>query len=210
MATIVTHGIFASLLLFLWREKEARFRLALMIFFASILPDVDLFFPRDRAGIFYHRGITHSIFFAFVTGAVFSAIFLFQVKRLLDTIILFIIFTLTSLSHSFLDAMTVANDSGVCFFCPFSTERIMLPFQPFQTYSGGYSRGVGGNALLFMVPEIVFVWIPSLLGLAFFFYLEKDSPSTRRSNNDVVFKPIKIAPKPTVNKNVISKKKKPK
>ena len=88
MALFITHGFFASLLSFLWRDKKTKFTVFILIFVASILPDMDFIFDDRGSGMFNHRGITHSIFFAAITGAFFSALFLSVVKSFGQTLLL--------------------------------------------------------------------------------------------------------------------------
>ena len=87
MALFITHGFFASLLSFLWRDKITKFTVLILIFVASILPDMDFIFDDRGSGMFNHRGITHSIFFAAITGAFFSALFLSVVKSFGQTLL---------------------------------------------------------------------------------------------------------------------------
>jgi inner membrane protein len=208
MAIFITHGVFASSLLFLWRKKEVRVRLFLLIFLASVLPDIDLLFPNANR-VFSHRGITHSFFFALMTGALFSAILLSEIKNFFEIMLLFLIFFLTSCSHILLDLMTDAP-LGVCYLCPFSEERIFFPFKPFNSYSGGLSTGLTsrgvGNIWRFIVPEMIYVWIPSIIFFSFALFIErKTSPQKKSNQNSVTFKPIKINRTDNKSKNIPKK-----
>jgi|JI8StandDraft_1071087.scaffolds.fasta_scaffold49333_3 inner membrane protein len=198
MALFITHGFFASLLSFLWRDKKTKFTVFILIFVASILPDIDFIFDERGSGMFTHRGITHSIFFAGLTGAVFSAFFLSVVKSFGQTLLLMLLFFLASLSHGAIDALTDAT-YGVCFFCPFDEERYMSPITLFSSYTSGVSpkgfrKGLN-SAWGSIFPEILWVWIPSAAVFFFSYYLNNKSTATQRQTS---YKPIQIKPKETV------------
>ena len=191
MAIFITHGIFASLFSFLWREKKTKFTVFILLFLASILPDIDFIFDEKGSGMLTHRGFTHSIFFAAVTGVVFSAFFLSVVKSFGQSLLLMLIFFLASFSHTCLDAMTEAS-YGVCFFCPFSDERYFFPFTLFSSYTTGVSKkgfrsGLGNSVWITLLPEILLVWIPTFAVYGITSYLGNKSLS-KLSNN--TYKPI--------------------
>ena len=196
MAIFITHGIFASLFSFLWREKKTKFTVFILLFLASILPDIDFIFDEKGSGMLTHRGFTHSIFFAAVTGVVFSAFFLSVVKSFGQSLLLMLIFFLASFSHTYLDAMTEAS-YGVCFFCPFSDERYFFPFTLFSSYTTGVSKkgfrsGLGNSVWITLLPEILLVWIPTFAVYGITSYLGNKSLS-KLSNN--TYKPISSKPK---------------
>ena len=69
---------------------------------------------------------------------------------------LWLYFTLATLSHGLLDALT-SYVEGVAFLSPFSSQRFFAPWRPFRT--GGTFVGVRG----FIANELLFGWLPSLL-----------------------------------------------
>jgi len=94
---------------------------------SSILPDVDVL--AYKFGIIYpsilaHRGLTHSILFAFIWAVL--VLFIFHRKEKQHYFILMFFYFLCSTSHGILDAMTTGGD-GITFFLPFTTERYFLP-----------------------------------------------------------------------------------
>ncbi len=197
MALFITHGFFASLLSFLWRDKKTKFTVFILIFVASVLPDIDFIFDDRGSGMFTHRGITHSIFFAGLTGAIFSAIFLSVVKSFAQTLLLMLIFFLASFSHSAIDALTDAT-YGVCFFCPFDEERFMSPITLFSSHTTGVSqkgfRKGMNSAWGSIFPEILWVWIPTAATFILSYYLSNKGPAAQRQTS---YKPIQIKPKET-------------
>ncbi|MCB1140921.1 MAG: metal-dependent hydrolase [Leptospiraceae bacterium] len=176
MAYFITHSLVASPLIFLFRNKGDKFLLFLLVIIASILPDIDVFFPDSRSKMFSHRGITHSIFFAFFIGALFSSFFMSKVKNFAQVLVVFLIFFTAVCSHIILDAMT-QDVKGVCIFCPFDENRTFFAFKPFQTFStsggGGPSRRlISSKMIQFLLPEILFVWIPSIITFFSLMYIE--------------------------------------
>lgn len=195
MALFITHGIFTSLLIFLWREKKTRFTVFILLFIASVLPDIDYVFHENGSGMFSHRGITHSFFFAAMTGAFFSALFLSTAKSFGQSLLLMCIFFLATASHCCLDAMT-QETYGVCFFCPFNEERYFFPVTPFISYtsgvvSKGFRPGLGNSSWATLFPEILLVWIPTFAIFALTYYLSgKHSDNSQKNRSS--FKPIQI------------------
>ena len=130
----------------------------------SILPDVDVLgfaFGIRYGSLFGHRGITHSIAFALVVGALVGVFAFRGVRTGLRTRTLIIYFTLVTLSHPLLDAMTDGG-LGVAFFAPFSAERYFLPWRPIQVSPIGMGF-FSERGLEVLESEIVWVWLPALV-----------------------------------------------
>jgi inner membrane protein len=130
----------------------------------SMLPDVDALgfaFGVRYGSIFGHRGITHSIAFALMVG-VLVGVFAFRgVQTGLTTGALIIYFTLVTLSHPLLDAMTDGG-LGVAFFAPFSAERYFLPWRPIEVSPIGM-RFFSERGLEVLESEVIWVWLPALV-----------------------------------------------
>lgn len=206
MALFITHGFFASLFSFLWRDKKTKFSVLLLILLASIIPDIDFIFDDRNSGMFYHRGITHSIFFSAAIGVLFSAFFMSSFKSFGQTLLLMFIFFLAGLSHSALDLLTDAPN-GVCLLCPFSEEKYSSPFTLFHSYTAGiapkgFRKGVN-SAWSSMIPEIFFVWIPTLFVFFFSAYLVNKTTPVKKQTT---YKPVQIKPRETKKTNYPKKK----
>jgi inner membrane protein len=115
----------------------------------SVLPDAD--FVAFMVGIPYanpfgHRGMTHSLLFAVLVGAL-VAIGLRLRRRpvLLDALLA----TLVVASHGVLDAMTTGG-LGVEFFWPVDTRRYFLPWEfiPVAPLGAGMLTARGLSVLL--------------------------------------------------------------
>ena len=167
MPTIFSHGIAAVSAGSLFKTKSDTVKFYLLILFCSIIPDADVI--AFRFGIPYshwlgHRGITHSIFFSAILPL--PILFLFYRKDFafnLRYLLLWLVFFLSTLSHALLDALTNGG-LGVCFYCPFSTERFFFDFRPIQVSPIG-KRFFSEAGLRVLASEFIWIWIPSFIVL---------------------------------------------
>ena len=128
----------------------------------SALPDVDVAgfsFGVRYGDLWGHRGMTHSILFAAVTG-IAAAMFLGGSRRQFfwNATLLF----LTTASHGFLDAMTNGG-LGIAFFSPFDRTRYFLPWRPILVSPIGLERFLSERGAAVLGSEIVFVWMPAIV-----------------------------------------------
>ncbi len=132
----------------------------------AILPDLDAIgfaFGVRYDDLFGHRGITHSIFFAVLMGVIVGL--LIDVKAGRRRRIQYVVyFTLVTLSHPLLDALTNGG-RGVAFFAPLSNERYFFPFRPIEVSPIGM-RFFSERGLEVLASEILWVWLPAFLILA--------------------------------------------
>ncbi len=165
MPTIVSHAVAAlALANFIPRTfRSAKFWL--LVATCSIVPDFDVIaFP---LGIPYshllgHRGLLHSILFAIIWGPIVSEIFYRDEKFLSKSwIILTAFFSVATLSHGLLDALTNGG-LGVAFFAPFDNARYFFPSTPIQVSPLSFSRVFEQGVSLF-TSEILWIWLPSLI-----------------------------------------------
>src|SRR3954470_20938610 len=97
-------------------------RLLLAGILCSVLPDLDVYAQIYSASI-GHRGITHSIFFAFVCAAA-AALIGTRLHASRATAFWFVV--LATASHGVLDAFTNGG-AGITFFWPLSAEGFFMP-----------------------------------------------------------------------------------
>jgi inner membrane protein len=126
----------------------------------SIVPDLDV--VGFRFGIRYgdllgHRGLTHSIFFAFLLSAI--VVFAIPQKQKLAR---FVFLFLCTLSHGLLDAFTDGG-LGIAFFSPLNNTRYFFQWRPLEVSPIGISGFLSGPALSVLMSEIKFIWIPCVL-----------------------------------------------
>lgn len=131
---------------------------------SSIMPDIDVL--AFKYGIPYedlwgHRGMTHSIFFAFLWSIVL--ILLFHAKVNFNSKLkLFTFFFLATVSHSVLDACTTGG-AGVAFFAPFDTERYFFPWRVIRVSPISASRFFSEWGLRVLASEAKYIGIPCLV-----------------------------------------------
>lgn len=128
----------------------------------AMLPDADVIAFRLGVApdsVFAHRGLSHSILFAFVLGGV--------VVRGVPALrahprwaAIWAVLSLATVSHGLLDALTNGGH-GVAFFAPFSPARFFLPWRPIlvSPIGFGFLSRYGVEVLL---SEMTWVWAPCL------------------------------------------------
>jgi inner membrane protein len=107
-------------------------RLLLASILLPILPDADALLSPwiPYAHPFGHRGFTHSLFFAMLTGIVTAGLAAHGKWASGHSFLkLAIFFASITASHGLFDAMT-SGGLGVAFFAPFDNTRYFLPWRP--------------------------------------------------------------------------------
>ena len=162
MASAFTHAFFAAALggVYAARRMPARFWLLSML--CAVLPDADVL--AFGLGIHYdsmfgHRGFTHSLAFALLTG-VFVTFAFFRDAPNRASLVVF--FSLATASHAALDALTNGG-LGVALFAPFSGERYFFPFRPVEVSPIGLDAFFGEWGLAVIRSELLWVWLPASL-----------------------------------------------
>ena len=138
---------------------------------SSIIPDLDILafrFDIAYGDLWGHRGMTHSLLFAFVWSVFlwfiislssdYKDLSFFSKTSLTAITILF----LSTSSHGLLDAMTNGG-LGVAFFSPFDTTRYFLPWQPIQVPPIGVSAFFSSTGLRVILSELIWIGIPFLI-----------------------------------------------
>lgn len=164
MPSIFSHAIFAAVAGRAFVRPRVPLRFFGLTALCAILPDVDvigLAYGVRYGSLFGHRGITHSIAFAVFIGIIVAFLAFRGVQSGLSTPGLIIYFTLVTLSHPLLDAMTDGG-LGVALFAPLSTERYFLPWRPIEVSPIGM-RFFSERGLEVIGSEIVWVWLPALV-----------------------------------------------
>lgn len=176
MASLFTHAVVGAAIGDAGRPAWNKdWRYWAIVIACSILPDIDS--VGFRLGVPYgslwgHRGMTHSLLFAFIV-AIFAAMLLesrFDRQRRLA-----IVFFLAMVSHSILDAMTNGG-LGVAFFSPLNTHRYFFPWRPILVSPIGPDRFFGERGLRILGNEILWVWCPTLILFVLIKLLQRRSP----------------------------------
>lgn len=167
MPTVMTHPA-AAMALFPWfRGQLGRPGVLFAGMLLTMAPDLDVI--GFRFGVAYgdllgHRGLTHSLPFAVVVGAL--AGFVLARRHRLRFGLLWAFCTLCLASHGLLDALTDGG-LGVAFFAPFSNDRYFLDFRPLPVSAIGVDSFLRSDWAAVMGSELRWVWLPAAsLGLA--------------------------------------------
>lgn len=129
--------------------------------FCTILPDFDVF---GIPGVdlwnnaFAHRGLTHSIVFALLTGAVAATVLTRGALTRRVWLLLCAYFSLVTVSHPLLDMLTNGGP-GVQLFAPFSDERFFFPWRPIEVSPLGV-RFFSARAWAVIASESLWIGLP--------------------------------------------------
>ncbi|HKP71274.1 MAG TPA: metal-dependent hydrolase [Pyrinomonadaceae bacterium] len=162
MPTIFSHAFFGIAIGSSFSPARSRIRFLILTALCTILPDFDVVgfaFGINYASVLGHRGITHSIAFAFLVGWLVAMVCFRHTE--VPRWKLGLYFTAATLSHPFLDMFTNGG-LGVALLAPFSNERFFSPWRPIQVSpigAGFFSeRGIG-----VALSELVWIWLPSII-----------------------------------------------
>jgi inner membrane protein len=164
MPTIFSHAIFASAVGRACVAERMPLRFWVLTATCAMLPDVDAIgfaFGVRYDSMLGHRGLTHSIAFAVLIGIVVGRFAFGKQPAGLGRLPLILYFTLVTLSHPLLDALTNGG-RGVALFAPFSPERYFFPLRPIEVSPIGMGF-FSQRGLEVLASEIIWVWLPALL-----------------------------------------------
>jgi inner membrane protein len=115
----------------------------------AALPDIDVL----ASPLFAHRGITHSLLFAFTAAALATILFFRGRDRWI-----FVVLSVALLSHSLLDACS-SYSVGLAFFAPFSNQRYRFVWTPLGDPAGRLSHQLLQEGLVVLLPALVAIWL---------------------------------------------------
>ena len=156
MATIYTHSVVGLGLARLYADRPMPWSYWLLAAALPIIPDLDVFSTASYgSSILGHRGITHTLAFALVVGAVAAGATFrhFKVRWWSLACLFFVIVA----SHGLLDALTRGGEN-IPFFWPFGGRYgnwgpIHVSDIAFEFPDPRYSRAVR--------DELLWVWLPT-------------------------------------------------
>jgi inner membrane protein len=164
MASAFSHAVVALAIGKLSIRRSMPSKVWWLAILCSILPDVDVLsfaFGIDYDDVLGHRGLTHSLIFAFVLAFV---VVRFQFREMQAWThmwwVLIAQFFLVTASHGLLDAMTNGG-LGVAFFAPFDNTRYFLPWRPILVSPIGIVPFFSRYGLDVLISEFVWIWLPA-------------------------------------------------
>jgi inner membrane protein len=177
MASVFSHAVAALGIGALYYRPGVPRQVFLAGAICSVIPDLDVIgfhFGIPYGSFWGHRGISHSLFFAALLA---SAIILGGFRSTvpgLSRAALWTYFFLATASHGLLDSMTDGG-LGVAFFSPFTNARYFLPWHPIRVSPIGMTRFFSHRGLEVLQSEFLWIWIPSILLMAFVCLIRRTS-----------------------------------
>lgn len=164
MASAFGHAFTAIALVTSFRKSYLNWKFWTLGIVCSILPDADVI--TFKFGIPYdsfwgHRGFSHSFLFALIIGITITLIFYWNKGSTLTRLALAFYFTITTASHSLLDAMT-SGGLGVALFSPWDNTRYFLPWRPIKVSPIGIDSFFSEWGLLVLKSEALWIGIPCI------------------------------------------------
>jgi inner membrane protein len=171
MASAFGHGFAGAMLGKTFFTEKLPLRFWMLSIACSILPDADAL--GHALGVPYqsmwgHRGITHSVLFAALVGAVVPRIFFKReiTSKHFTYVRLASYFFIVTLSHSILDGLTNGG-LGAAYFAPFDNGRYFLPWRPIQVSPIGVTSFFNARGLRVIASEALWIGVPFTLLWAF-------------------------------------------
>lgn len=186
MASVFGHAIAAVAVARSFPERLRGWKFYVLGIVCSIWPDADVLgftfgIPYDH--VFGHRGFSHSIVFAVLTGIFVSFIFYRSAFKSKAGLAYILFFTLCTFSHSVLDAMTTGG-LGVAFFAPFDNTRHFFPWRPIKVSPIGVEHFVGERAWSVIKSELLWVGLPSVVFMGILGLIRRYRKKTNLLNAD--------------------------
>ena len=164
MPTIFSHAIFAAAAGKAYAAEPMPLRFWVFTATCAMLPDVDAIgfaLGVDYDSMLGHRGLTHSIAFAVLVGLAVGMFAFGKRPSGPGRLQLIVYFTLVTLSHPLLDALTNGG-LGVALLAPFSAERYFFPFRPIEVSPIGMGF-FSARGLEVLTSEAIWVWAPAIV-----------------------------------------------
>jgi inner membrane protein len=165
MPSAFTHAFVGAALGTLFRRPGPPRRFWLAGAACAAAPDLDVVGPlwlgvpwRSMLG---HRGISHSLAFAVVLGAVVTVLAFRDGAWRGRRLVVWLYLSLVTASHGLLDAMNDAV-TGVAFFAPFDATRYLLPWRPLPVSPFAFNFFSARGFVVFQA-ELLMVWLPAVV-----------------------------------------------
>jgi inner membrane protein len=127
----------------------------------AVIPDLDVIGRKFGVGahpLLGHRGLTHSIAFAAVLGALLTCTLYRNSPS--PSWVIFLFLFLSTLSHPLLDMLTNGG-RGVALLAPFSSARYFFPWRPIEVSPMSVRRFFSQRGVQIMCSELRWVWLPA-------------------------------------------------
>ncbi len=159
MATVFSHALVGASIVSLFPLKYRSTKTYIYGALTAIVPDFDYVGFAARVpyeSLWGHRGMTHSILFAVITGLFAST--LFHRPNWNNYFGFAFLFFITTVSHACLDACTNGG-LGVAFYSPYDMARYFFPWRPIQVSPMGLSF-FSERGLQVLLSEMYWIVLP--------------------------------------------------
>ena len=163
MPTILTHALVGAALVPIFCTRPVAKRVWASAIVLPMLPDLDVIglqFGVAYGDAWGHRGISHSLCAALVTGSIATLALLHGDLRSYRSWKMALLFWLCVASHGLLDALTNGG-KGVAFFAPWNDTRYFLPWRPIAVSPIGIRNFLSASGLRVLFSELLWVWLPA-------------------------------------------------
>lgn len=164
MASAFSHAFVAIAIGKTYTGAREPWRFWVLSALCAVVPDVDVVgfaFGIRYGDVLGHRGLTHSLVFAFgLALAVVACAFKGVPRWSRGWWALVAYFFVVTASHGALDALTNGG-LGVAFFAPFSNARYFFPWRPIEVSPIGVAPFFSQRGLEVITSELVWLWLPA-------------------------------------------------
>jgi len=164
MASIFGHALTAVALGSSYSRKYTNRKFWLLGIALAMLPDADVIgfsWGIPYESVLGHRGLSHSLLFAFCIGILTTLLFFRKGTSLRVKLVFTTYFFLCTASHGVLDAMTTGG-LGIAFFSPFDTTRYFFPWRPIAVSPIGVENFLGEWGKRVLLNEMIWIGIPAI------------------------------------------------
>ncbi len=185
MASIFGHALTAIALGSSFSKVIQNKKFWILGILCAMLPDTDVIgfsFGIKYESFWGHRGFSHSILFAVFIGLITTLLFYKAYFFTKKGVLYILFFTLCTVSHAILDALTNGG-LGVALFSPFDNTRYFFSWRPIQVSPIGASKFFSKWGLRVIYSELIWIGIPAILYIALnLFNRRKQSTNAKQSH----------------------------
>jgi inner membrane protein len=162
LATVFSHALVGATIVAVFPKKFRNNKVYALAALSAVVPDFDYAgyvarIPYDS--LWGHRGMTHSFVFALALALLFA--FLPRLQNLKTYFGFVLLFFLSTVSHTLLDACTNGG-LGVAFYSPYNTARYFFPWRPIQVSPMGLSF-FSERGLMVLISEFYWIVLPCVM-----------------------------------------------
>lgn len=170
MPSLITHTVVGIAAGKIFADEKMPKRFWILSVFCAVIPDADVIgfgFGVPYGHFFGHRGFFHSPFFGLILSLLIVTLFFSQEKPFSKSGLRYALyFFLTTASHGVLDAFTNGG-LGIALLSPFDNTRYFFPWTPIKVSPLSIGAFLSERGMRVIVSEMVWVWGPVVLLLAF-------------------------------------------